>query len=190
MLCALVNFQVFCQDNGDKKDAKLGVIAGYNLSDVKLNGSDGDAGDADGFYAGVLWEEQLIPLLRIQSGLKYIKNGWSYDNTGANGKERAVLNYLMVPVAARLKIGPLYAIGGVYGAYRAGSKYKYKNGDEEKISTDEIKRWDFGANLGLGFQVAMIGIEARYNWGFTDMTPTAGDYYNRFLEIGLHLHLK
>ena len=42
----------------------------------------------------------------------------------------------------------------------------------------------------IGLQLAMIGLGARYNWGVTDITPNAGNINNRYLELGVHLHLR
>ncbi|MDB4835103.1 PorT family protein [Cyclobacteriaceae bacterium] len=162
-------------------------MGGWNFSDVRLEGSEyGSSGseDASGFYAGILAEGRIVPLLFLQTGLKYNKNGFK------SGQDRVVLNYLTVPIAAKLKLGPIYALGGLYGAYRMGSKVKHDNGSDTKIDNDKINRWDWGLNAGLGVQIAMIGIEARYNFGMQDIYSGVGSINNRYLELGATLRIR
>ncbi len=177
----------FAQTGGDKKGTP-GIVAGWNSATVGVKDSDVSADPASGFYLGIIWEQKLAPIFRLQSGIKYNKNGYSYGNIP--GYDRTVLNYLSVPVALKVKVGPLYGLGGVYGAYRMGSVDKYSNGNDIKISTDDIKRMDFGGTLGLGFQILIIGIESRYNWGFTNVNAIdMGKYNNRYFELGAHVKL-
>ena len=88
----------YSQEEG-KNGSTMGIVGGYNVSDVRVSGSDmGSAGasNAAGFYAGFLWEQKLIPLLRLQSGIKYVKNGYE------SGNDRVVLNYITVPITAKV----------------------------------------------------------------------------------------
>jgi hypothetical protein len=191
VLCALLAFDGLAQDD-EEKGGRPGLIGGWNYSSIGIKNSDQTADYTNGFYLGILWEERFAKVFRIQSGLKYVKNGWAYNSNDLGNRDKTILNYVSLPVTAKLKIGPIYALGGVYGSYRAGSKTTYTDGtSDKKISTDDIKRYDFGGQLGLGFQIAIIGVEARYNWGFTDISAdNAIGYNNRYLELGLHLHLR
>lgn len=188
LVLSLLVFEMSFSQTGSDKKGTPGIVAGWNSATVGVKDSDVSADPASGFYVGILWEQKLAPLFRLQSGIKYNKNGYTYGNIP--GYDRTVLNYLSVPLALKVKVGPIYGIGGVYGAYRMGSVDKYSNGNDIKISTDDIKRMDFGGSVGLGFQILIIGIEARYNFGLSNVNAgEVGKYNNRYLELGAHVKL-
>ncbi|WP_282037674.1 outer membrane beta-barrel protein [Saccharicrinis aurantiacus] len=150
-------------------DNKWGVRAGYQNTNIY---SDGDAiGDnLGGFYIGAFREHQLIPLLSLSAGLEYTQMGMKAFDENMN------LNYLGVPVGLKAKLGPISAIGGTGINFKVGEHDMY----------DDVKGFDIPVYLGAGFNVLMIGIEARYQWGLTDINgDSAGKFANRGFQIGI-----
>lgn len=155
-------------------DNKWGVRAGYMNSNVYLEGeSIGD--NLSGFYLGAFREHQLIPLLSLSAGLEYSQMG--FKSTGIID-DNMNINYLGVPVGLKVKVGPVSAIGGAAFNFKVG----------ENDSYEDLKGYDIPVFLGVGFNVLMIGIDARYQWGLTDINDaTDVKTANRGFQIGLNV---
>ncbi len=168
-------------------DGKLGVLAGWSSTSTSADNSR----SISGFYAGAVWEHKIIPSLRFHSGLVYNQNGYRPKNDVSN-LDRATYGYLNVPIIAKVQVANFYALAGAKPGIRLGGKYSYNDGSaDQKISKDNFRGHDVAAQLGLGFNIAIIGIEGRYNWGLTDLNKTdaGGSIYNRYFELGLHVKL-
>jgi hypothetical protein len=171
------------KDDDDGKGGKPGLLLGVNLANV-----DGvDATNKTGFYGGVLWEQKLVPILRLQSGLVYVQNGFKTETAGIESLTK--LNYLQVPVIAKVKILAFYGLAGFTGGYRVAAS-NVTNDVKVKIESDQLNRFDFGAQVGLGFKILFFGIEGRYNWGLSNISKADGvDYNNRYFQLGVHFML-
>ena len=182
LLSSLFSFSQF--GDGDK-NGQLGLLGGWNYANIKASGL--QTKNHNGFYAGVLWEHKIVPLVRVQSGLLFVQNGYSLE--GIPNADFTTLNYLQLPVIAKLKLGPVYALGGITSALRVGGATNFADGTSEKVSSDDYKSYDFGAQVGLGFQFLIIGIEARYTWGLTNIAQQGVAVNNQAFSVGAHLHL-
>ena len=142
--------------------AQLGVQVGYNFA--KVSGID-DGGfeekSLNSLAGGIFFEKDVIPLIDLRIGVLYSPKGYHY----AYGDEfytKMYLNYVEVPLQAKVKVGPLYALGGFYAAYAVDGSQKsrleltpgFVVTSDEKIDFEdaEINRFDFGAKLGAGVQ--------------------------------------
>ena len=116
----------------------------------------------------------------------FIQNVFS---DAGNGHDYTTLNYLTIPIVGKVKVGPIYGLAGITSGFRVGGSHNLTNGTSTKVSSDDYKGYDFGAQLGLGFQLLIFGIEGRYTWGLTDITKGGGDVNNSAFELGVHVHL-
>jgi hypothetical protein len=173
----------FAQFNDDKK-GQLGILGGWNCSNISA--AELQSTTSNGFYGGLIWEHKIIPLIRMQSGLLFVQNGYSLE--GLPDYKYTTLNYLQVPIIAKLKVGPVYFMGGLTSALRVGGAAKYED-ETIKVTSDDFKSYDFGAQVGLGFQILIIGIEARYTWGLTDIANSGAEINNQAFSLGAHIHL-
>lgn len=193
LITALLFFglNTFAQKDKKKEDDKkghLGILAGWNNASTST--SNFDTKSVSGFYAGAVWEHKIFPSLRFHSGLVYDQNGFKVDNN-LLGLEKVRYDYLTVPVIAKVQILRFYALGGMTGGLRLGGKQFFEDGSTEKIDSGDLKTYDFAAQLGLGFEIAFIGIEGRYNWGLTDLNKVdaAESIQNRYFQLGVHVKL-
>ncbi|NJO88811.1 MAG: PorT family protein [Chloroflexia bacterium] len=97
-------------------NAQLGVKLGYNFAKQSGVVSDGYSEKSlNNVLFGAFMEKDVIPLLGIRIGAEFSPKGVK----GENGDyfEELKINYLEIPVQAKVKLGPLYVLGGVYGAF-------------------------------------------------------------------------
>jgi hypothetical protein len=91
----------------------------------------------------------------------------------------------MVPTGLKLNFGPVYAMGGFYGAYRLTAKL-----DDVKLDNKDFNRLDFGTYACVGLKFLLLSFNVKYNWGISDVSNgsnnnTAYDLRNRFVSFTL-----
>ncbi len=173
----------FGQKKDDDKKGKPGLMFGANFSNINTSGAD----TKTGFYGGVLWEQKIIPAIRFQSGLLYLQNG-VLDKTG-NIETKVTLDYVQLPIIAKVKILAFYGLGGFTGGYRVAAT-TVVDGNTTKINKDDLNRVDIGAQVGLGFKILFFGIEGRYNWGLSNIYKAEDtNTKNRSFQLGIHFML-
>lgn len=167
--------------------AQLGVHIGYNFAKVSGIESTGfDEKYLANPSAGLFFEKDLIPLLNIRLGAAYSPKG--YHLAVDDFYTKSSVNYLEIPVLAKVKLGPVYALGGVYGAYALNGKTKNHYEvlgilvDEEKdldFDNEQIKRFDYGMKFGLGVQVGVgplhVFAQGEYSFGLQNLNDGDGD---------------
>ncbi|MCF6242022.1 MAG: PorT family protein [Bacteroidales bacterium] len=170
---------VFTTAIGISSFAQLGVKAGMNFA--KMTDADKSLNNPQ---AGVFMDKDFIPLIKIRIGLDYSPKGAvsEYTLLGVTTKNEIQINYLELPVLAKVKLGPLYGLGGVYGAYAMnGINTVIVSGTETEsdIDFDNVKRWDAGMKFGLGvqFKLGPLGAFAQtaYSFGIVDLNKSGGD---------------
>jgi hypothetical protein len=152
--------------------AQFGIKAGMNFA--KMTDADNSINN---FQAGIFWDKDFIPLLKFRLGLDYSPKGGSYTLIGSSSTDIS-LNYLELPVLAKVKLGPVYGLGGFYGAYAMNGTTTIA-GIESDVNFDNVSRWDAGMKFGLGFQLKLgpVGafIQGGYSFGFIDLDKTGTD---------------
>ena len=160
----------------------IGVRAGYQISGIYID-SHKIAGTSmySSFYMGVFKEKKIVPFLHLGIGLEYCQNGAIRPDDNDQ-----VIKYVGIPVHLKAKLGPLYALVGVQPKVKLSEKI---NIDGKKTTpADELKSKtiDLPAYGGVGFNILMLSLEARY---YCSMFETNHGARNAYLQIGATLHL-
>ena len=158
---------------------KIGARAGYQLSNIYKNSSSLNEQALNSFYIGIFSEHKIVPLLSIGSGLEYSQVG-SVDDRHISIK----MHYLGVPTYLKLKLGPVYALAGGTLNFKIGEQWELKN---EKVDPTGPAKWfDIPVYGGIGVQILIFRIEARYHWGTFSLydKPLLG-YKTQYLQIGV-----
>jgi hypothetical protein len=154
----------------------IGVRSGYQVAFT--NNSGNRIGDGLGhFYLGAFKNNKLGigSLLMLHTGVEYMQKGHRTDD--ANFRR---MDYLSFPVGLRVKLGPLFAQGGLNANIKLSEKYEV-NGSNALNSSNETNSFDLPAHIGLGMKVLIFTIEARYHQGFMDVN---NGNKNSYLQIG------
>ena len=163
-----------CSSVHAEGDTKLGgVRAGFHRSNIMYNGST-NAGYNETFYIGVYKNNKIIPTLHWMVGLEYFQNGYS----DASSSKR-LMSTVSVPVTAKFKIGPFFALGGLAGNFKLSDDFVNGGVDQGKQGSD----FDVPLILGAGFSILILNIEARYHWGMIDVDEKGGR--NEYLQLGV-----
>ena len=159
----------------------FGFKGGYNYS--SFNGEvakDNTLKGLSGFYVGALLELPLGDVLSLQPEVIYSRQGaaWEKDyNIPILGKGSLKndlrLDYLNIPVMAKVNLGPLFLQGGVQFGFLVGKPETSStvNGRRvtEELDKDAYASFDFGVGAGLGVNLSEhFFIEARYTHSLTN----------------------
>lgn len=169
-----------------------GIKAGISYSKV-TNDAVGDSDYKAGVAAGVSVSYDLLPGITLQPELLYVQQGGRWDvnvlDGGAivsNAELTWKLNYLQVPVLARVNLPLLGAflptlIAGPALSVKTASTYEIEEGDALISSgdVDDLVSTDLSLIVGVGFKVgagpAGFVVDARYNLGSTNLNDTDSD---------------
>ena len=154
----------------------FGFKGGYNYS--SFNGDvakDNTLKGLSGFYVGALLELPLGDVLSIQPEVIYSRQGaaWEQKNILGEFKKDLKLDYLNIPVMAKVNLGPLFLQGGVQFGFLVGKpEVSYTRGaqsETEKVDKDAYASFDFGVGAGLGVNLSQhFFVEARYTHSLTN----------------------
>lgn len=171
-----VIFALFTVDmNAADGDRVGGLRAGYHSAQFNLNG-DIVGEPIQTFYLGLFRDTKVLPMLHFGTGLEYYKNGAKFDN-----EDLRELHYLSVPLNLKLKLGPIFILGGAAPSFRVADRIT-TDGVKEKPSDDQKSNWfDIPLFVGAGVKIAFVSLEARYHWG---MLEVVDGYKSQSFQIG------
>lgn len=154
----------------------FGFKGGYNYS--SFNGDvakDNTLKGLSGFYVGALLELPLGDVISLQPEVIYSRQGaaWEQKNILGEFKKDLKLDYLNIPVMAKVNLGPLFLQGGVQFGFLVGKpEVSYTRGAQrvtEKVDKDAYAAFDFGIGAGLGVNLSQhFFVEARYTHSLTN----------------------
>lgn len=154
----------------------FGFKGGYNYS--SFNGDvakDNTLKGLSGFYVGALLELPLGDVISLQPEVIYSRQGaaWEQKNILGEFKKDLKLDYLNIPVMAKVNLGPLFLQGGVQFGFLVGKPETSStvNGLRvtEQVEKDAYASFDFGVGAGLGVNLSQhFFVEARYTHSLTN----------------------
>ena len=137
-----------------------------------------------GLHFGLFTKIPVNDFLAFQPELLYTNVGSkvSYGGSGlesllgiSEGEVRFNLNYIQLPLALAVNLGPLNIHAGPYVSYLVSANVKnLKTSDLTTTNTIELNKDDFntidyGLLAGIGFDVGNVTIGARYNYGLREI---------------------
>lgn len=154
-------------DDDDKPFYK-GIRVGWQQSNI----SNSEWGDLSSFYAGFFGVKKIGvgKLLSIYSGLEFYQTG-----AQENSDNKIVLSYISLPINLRVKIGPVYAFGGVNPSLKIMDEMTIGGTDVSDLQLAdgskpfEVNAFDIGGQIGIGAKFLFLGVEVKYNQGFLDV---------------------
>ncbi|QMU28747.1 porin family protein [Adhaeribacter radiodurans] len=164
---------------------KFGIKGGFNISQLYVDQPNAeDENIKVGYHLGVFGKVPITSFLAIQPEVLYSNVGSKVTYGGSDlenlfgiepGEVRFNLNYIQVPVALAVNIGPLNVHAGPYLAYLVSANVKdlktsnLNSTDIKELKTDDFNRLDYGALIGVGFDVRGVTVGARYNYGLREI---------------------
>jgi hypothetical protein len=184
---AMLMFSVAATVHAQHK-ARTGFYAGPSFSSflTKSYGASERSKLKAGFNAGILWDIPVSRSLSIHTGLKFIQKG-GMEKDG-DYKVSMTINDLEFPVnlvyyTNGFKGSFFFGAGLTMAMTLTGKLTEKDNGDKysEKIDfgikeDDDLKSFDFGANILGGFEWKNgIVVALNYNHGFANLSNIPGD---------------
>ena len=183
LLVMIITLPTYSAFAGDDEGGKKGVRAGWQMSNFYDGGKTSDLSEnLSSFYIGVYGEKKLIPLLRLGTGIEYNSTGYKikdFDDT------KYVRHTIAVPVYLKVKLGPVFALGGAAASFGVANKATLLGETIDLDDEDKTNVFNLPVYLGLGVKFLMISIEARYHWGTMDLDK--GDnssITNQYFQLG------
>ena len=183
---------------------QFGIKGGMNVSSLSNDAGLEDSSSKIGFNAGVFLNAPLAANFSIQPEVLYNNLGskvtltdFDINNDNYTAEYARHLDYISVPVMFQYNATPsFYLEAGPQFSFLLDARDKYKstkNGsttdsDTRDLNKDAFNTFDFGLGLGAGYWITpKLGINARYNAGFTDIyKENNGDSVkNNNFQVGL-----
>lgn len=155
---------------------KAGIKGGLNVSNLYLD----DVTDENarmGTHIGLFAQFSSEGIAGFQTELLFSTKGSVAQYSGSIDQEvKYNFNYIDLPLLAVLKVGETVEIhAGGYASYLLSANVSYEgdlgNGSDE-IDKDNLKSYDYGLALGVGINVGMVQIGARYNYGLVEIADS------------------
>jgi len=158
----------------------FGVKAGYNYS--TLSGETSSISTIEGlsgFYIGGLVELPISNMLSIQPELIFSRQGVDLRQGLKNLSIRTDtseirLDYLNIPVMAKVNLGPIFLEGGVQFGFLVNKpkvdSYIANVYLRNLLDKDSYNSFDFGVGAGLGVKLNQhFFVETRYTYSLTNV---------------------
>jgi len=156
-------------------DGLGGIRIGYHSPGFYSDGNQFES-SLNNFYVGFFRDNKLVPAIHLGTGLEYFQNGWKTDDDNMRQ-----LHTLSIPVHAKFKIGPVFALGGIAANIKVSEKLTTA-GSEVELSDDlKASSFDLPLVLGAGVKFLFITVEVRYHWGTMEVVD---GYKSQYLQIG------
>ncbi|WP_167610680.1 outer membrane beta-barrel protein [Maribellus sediminis] len=165
------------QNKESEKNMVSGMRAGWHSATLVKDGAEPYSADPlNSFYVGFFNENKVAPLFNFGKGLEYFQNGLSYTGGG----ER-ILHTISVPLYLKLKVGPVYGLGGIAGNFKVSEKFSAGDYEASPKDSDKSKWFDAPVFLGAGVKIAFVSVEARYHWGLIEVR---NGLKSQYLQVG------
>src|SRR5690554_2075661 len=175
----------FAHGQSNNPGPKIGIKGGLNLSQLYVDQPNAEDENMKlGLNVGVFGKIPISNFLAVQPEVLYSNVGSKITYGGSNledflgiepGEVRFNLNYIQVPIALAVNVGPLNIHAGPYLSYLVSANIKdLKTSDLNSnnitdLETDDFNRVDYGLVGGVGFDVQNVTIGVRYNYGLREV---------------------
>jgi hypothetical protein len=133
LVLALVAYLINKGNAQDEKPQKNGIRFGYHAASMVKDGSKPDESKTlNRFYAGFFRSKKLGGILHFDSGIEYFQNGLKYT-----GDAKRTLHTIRIPLDLRLKIGPVYGLGGAAANFKVGKSFDLGDNSSTPIDNDK-----------------------------------------------------
>jgi len=174
---------------------RVGVTAGLNVSNLNESESGSSNKFKAGFQAGVVADFSITDKFSIMPELLFSQRGAKYSETEAgigSYSTSTTLNYLQLPINAAYKFdvgvgSKVFVFAGPYFGYglsgsgkenytyadasqNYGESYDIKFGSKD----EEMKAFDIGINVGVGYEFDKIFFKLQWNPGFGNLLNYSG----------------
>lgn len=174
-LAVFVITTVFGQDKETKTVS--GIRGGWHSATLVMDGATPyDASALSSFYVGFFNDNKIVPMLYFGKGIEYFQNGIKYTSSS-----QRVLHTVSVPLYLKLKIGPVYGLGGIAGNFKVSEKYTVGDHEVSPTDSDKSKWFDAPVFLGAGVKIFFVSVEARYHWGLIEVR---NGLKSQYLQVG------
>lgn len=137
-----------------------------------------------GLAAGVEAEYQATDIFSVSAGLIYSMQG---NKAKAEGVTRTTkLDYINIPILANVYVTKGLAVKlGVQPAFNVSDKVKLSGG-KASVEAEDVgaESFDFSIPVGLSYEFNNVVIDARYNFGVTNIAE-GGDAKNSVFQFTL-----
>lgn len=150
---------------------------------ASLTKSDG-ADPRIGLAAGVEAEYQATDIFSISAGVIYSMQGNKYEEKGITSTQK--LDYINIPILANVYVTKGLAVKlGVQPAFNVSDKVKL-SGSGASLEAEDVgaESFDFSIPVGLSYEFNNVVIDARYNFGVTNIAE-GGDAKNSVFQFTL-----
>jgi hypothetical protein len=169
----------------DNPGPRIGIKGGLNLSQLYVDQPNAeDESMKVGYHFGLFSKIAISDFVALQPELLFTNVGSKITYGGSNlesflgiepGEVRFNLNYVQLPIALAVNVGPLNIHAGPYLAYLVSANVRDLNTsslnstDVTELNTDDFNRLDYGVMGGIGFDVQGVTIGLRYNYGLREV---------------------
>ena len=177
LVLAFVAFALNQGNAQDEKPQKNGIRFGYHAASMVKDGSKPEESKTlSSFYVGFFRSKKIGGILHFDSGIEYFQNGLNYT-----GDAKRTLHTISIPLDLRLKIGPVYGVGGAAANFKVAENIDLGDNSITPIDNDKSNWFDVAAFAGAGVKIWILSVEARYHWGLLE---ARNDLYNRYFQLG------
>ncbi|MGI6222422.1 MAG: porin family protein [Prevotella sp.] len=118
------------------------------------------------FVGGLEGEYQATDIFSISAGVLYSRQGVKWDNNYLDFADDSWSpSYINIPILANV-----YVVRGL--AVKAGIQPGFMVDKDDAVNE---KTFDFSIPVGLSYEYANFVLDARYNWGVTDVFDVESD---------------
>ena len=135
-----------------------------------------------GLAAGVEAEYQATDIFSVSAGLIYSMQGNKAKAEGVT--QTTKLDYINIPILANVYVTKGLAVKlGVQPAFNVSDKVKF-SGSGASIEAEDVgaESFDFSIPVGLSYEFNNVVIDARYNFGVTNIAE-GGDAKNSVFQF-------
>jgi hypothetical protein len=160
---------------------KFGIKGGLNFSQLYVDQPNvEDENMKMGIHFGVFGKIPVNSFVAVQPEVLYTNMGSKISYGGSDfenlfgiepGEMRFNLNYIQVPIALAVNLGPLNVHAGPYLSYLLSANVNDWNSSDmsptevRELDTEDFNRIDYGVVVGVGFDIGNVNVGARYNHG-------------------------